>query len=120
MGEPAVIGGKITLRAWLKGGEAGLPAFFSIDDPARLSRLAERLGWPVAVAAIDDPAEAVEAFDRALPVLSSPLPGSTPPGRPDPANPPAVLRATEEAVEFCREGREIGRAAVRERVCRSV
>src|SRR3546814_12090053 len=105
MGEPAVIGGKITLRAWLKGGEAGLPAFFSIDDPARLSRLAERLGWPVAVAAIDDPAEAVEAFDRALPVLSRPLPGSTTPGRPDTANTPAVLRAIEEAVEFVREGR---------------
>src|SRR3546814_20450512 len=104
MGEPAGIGGEITLKAWLKRREAGVPAFFSIDDPARLSRLAERLGWPVAVAAIDDPAEAGEAFDRALPVLSLPLPGSPTPGRPDTPNPPAVLRALQTTLEIVRAG----------------
>ena len=48
MGEPAGIGGEITLKAWL--GRTPAPIFFAIDDPERLARLAAALGLDVPVA----------------------------------------------------------------------
>jgi 4-hydroxythreonine-4-phosphate dehydrogenase len=68
MGEPAGIGGEIALQAWSRRGE-GVPAFYLIDDPDRLTGLAGRLGWPVPVQAIDAPARAPAIFPDALPVL---------------------------------------------------
>src|SRR3546814_18814930 len=50
MGEPAGIGGEITLQAWLRRGTAGLAPFFAIADPQRLAALAGRLGLAVPVA----------------------------------------------------------------------
>ena len=50
MGEPAGIGGEITLKAWSGRGRADgqpLPPFFVIDDPERLARLARDLGFEV-------------------------------------------------------------------------
>lgn len=61
MGEPAGIGGELTLKAWLRRAE-GMPAFFAIDDPARLTTLAARLGLPVPVKTISDAAEAAAVF----------------------------------------------------------
>ncbi len=43
MGEPAGIGGEITLMAWL-GRAAGTPPFVAIDDPDRLAELARASG----------------------------------------------------------------------------
>ncbi len=103
MGEPAGVGGEITLKAWLRREE--LAPFFVIDDPERLGALARRLDWPVPIAVIERPEETGPVFAEALPVLSRPLPGRATPGEPDPANAPLVLRAIEEAVEFTIAGR---------------
>ena len=97
-GEPAGIGGEITLQAWLARLESKLAPFFVLDDPARLRRLAEALGWPVEVRAIADPAEAVEVFERALPVLALTSPIAGDPGRLDAANAGAVLESIRQAV----------------------
>ena len=98
MGEPAGIGGEIALRAWLERGDAGLPPFYLIDDPARLTALAARLGWSVPVAAIAAPQEAPAIFAGALPVL--PVGGTVHalPGRPDPADAELVIAAIDTAV----------------------
>jgi 4-hydroxythreonine-4-phosphate dehydrogenase len=93
MGEPAGIGGEITLLAWLRRRDAGLPAFFALDDPERLRRLAGGLGWNVPLRIIAAPREAAAAFAEALPVLPLPLPRPAQPGRPDPANAGAVIEA---------------------------
>jgi 4-hydroxythreonine-4-phosphate dehydrogenase len=92
-GEPAGIGGEITLKAWLARRQASLPQFFAIDDPARLERLAARLGLDVPIATIAAPEDAAKLFGRALPVL--PLAFAVPPepGRLDPRNAPAVIEA---------------------------
>jgi 4-hydroxythreonine-4-phosphate dehydrogenase len=97
MGEPAGIGGEIALQAWLRRGE-GIAPFYAIDDPARLSALAHRLGWDVPVCAIDSAPEATPAFARALPVF--PVGGQVRarPGRPDMADAAAVVRAIDIAV----------------------
>jgi 4-hydroxythreonine-4-phosphate dehydrogenase len=105
MGEPAGIGGEITLLAWLRRREAGLPPFFSVDDPARLERLAAGLGWRVPLRPIAAPEEAVGAFAEALPVLPLALPQAAVAGTPDPANTAAVVAAITTAVSLVTAGR---------------
>jgi 4-hydroxythreonine-4-phosphate dehydrogenase len=104
MGEPAGIGGEIALRAWLRRAE-GVAAFYLIDDPDRLTRLARTLGWDVPVRAIDERERAPAVFADALPVVRL---GGTPaalPGHPDPADQVLVLRAIDIAVADARAGR---------------
>ncbi|HET9149559.1 MAG TPA: 4-hydroxythreonine-4-phosphate dehydrogenase PdxA [Alphaproteobacteria bacterium] len=103
MGEPAGIGAEITLKAWqrLRGGPE---TFFLLDDIARVRDTAARLGITVDVAEIASPAEAKHVFDRALPIINRPLSQSVVPGRPDPANAPAVLASIREAVELTLDG----------------
>ena len=103
MGEPAGIGGEIALKAWLRRGE-GVPAFFVIDDAERLAALARRLGWTVPVRAIAAPGEATAVFPAALPVLPIKLVQPPRPGKPDPANAPAVTGAIEIAVRLAMAG----------------
>ena len=100
MGEPAGIGGEITLLAWLKRREAAVPPFFAIDDPSRLERLAAALGWRVTLRPIGGPEDAASAFAEALPVLPLSLPQRAKPGQPDPANAPAVLAAITTGVSL--------------------
>ena len=104
MGEPAGIGGEIALAAWLGRGE-GLPPFYLIDDPDRLARLAQKLGWAVPVRPIAKPAEAPGIFAEALPVVPIPMAVHARPGEPDPADAPAILGAIEIAVADVRSGR---------------
>src|SRR5690348_15282854 len=91
MGEPAGIGGELTLLAWRCRQAAALPPFFALDDPTRLDRLAAVLGWPVPLRPIAAPEEAAAVFSDALPVLPVALPSAVVAGRPDPANAPAVI-----------------------------
>jgi len=104
MGEPAGIGGEISLQSWQKRHEAALPAFFVLDDPARLQQLAAKLGWAVPLAIIEHPKDATQHFGDALPVLPVKLQAPPQPGKPDAANAPAVIAAIEQAVAFARAG----------------
>jgi len=107
MGEPAGIGGDITLAAWANREAAGLPAFFVIDEPDRLARLAARLQLDVPIQAIEKPDDAMTVFADALPAL--PVDGAVlaEPGRPNPADAPKVIAAIDRAVDFCRDGRSV-------------
>ena len=100
MGEPAGIGGEIALAAWQNRHTKDLAPFALIDDPDRLSAIAP--GVPIQP--IDTPAQAVEAFQTALPVLPLSLPVPVASGRPDPKNGVAVLQSIETAVALCRSG----------------
>ena len=104
MGEPAGIGGEVTIKAWLNRRETNLPCFFAIDDPARLERLAKNLKWPLKIAPIETPADAINQFEQALPVLAKPLPGNLTPGEADPRNAAAVIGAIDDAVKFVQMG----------------
>ena len=105
MGEPAGIGGEITLKAWLDRKRHSLPAFFALDDAARLAEIACAQGWTVPVIEIADPAEAVAAFDHALPILPIDLNMHIAPGRPDPSTVPSVTRSISTAVDLCLSGK---------------
>ena len=60
MGEPAGVGGELTLKAWMAR-DATRP-FFAIDDPGRLAALAGALGLAIPVRQIADPNEAAAVF----------------------------------------------------------
>ncbi len=102
MGEPAGVGGEVTLKAWMEGAS---PPFFVIDAPERLEGLAGRLGMAVPIQAIESPEEALGVFGRALPVLPIKVPVTPVSGRPDPANAGAVIEAIEKAVTLVQTGR---------------
>ncbi|UCH74295.1 MAG: 4-hydroxythreonine-4-phosphate dehydrogenase PdxA [Rhodospirillales bacterium] len=104
MGEPAGIGAEICLKAWMRREELSLPAFVLLDDPKRLARLAQTLEWPIEIAEIDSPKDAMSVFSDQLPVLPRPLPGGITPGSPDPANAQTVIAAVEEGVDLIRRG----------------
>ena len=102
MGEPAGIGGEITLKAWLRRGEG--PRFFAIDDPHRLRSLAERLGLGVPIVEIASPSEAEGFFDSALPVLPVVLRQPVEPGRLNHHNEAGVIEAIDRAVDLANGG----------------
>jgi 4-hydroxythreonine-4-phosphate dehydrogenase len=106
MGDPAGIGGELSLKAWLARRTAR--PFVALDDPDRLRALARtlRLDVPVRVVNAIDAAEAV--FREALPVLPIRLPAEIRSGHPDPANAPAVIASIERATRLTMAGEAAG------------
>jgi 4-hydroxythreonine-4-phosphate dehydrogenase len=103
MGDPAGIGGELTLRAW-QAQHSGEGCFAVLDDPDRLDRLAHdmRLGVPVmTITAID---EAPSVFRYALPVLRISLAIAARPGQPDSRNAAAVVASIERATALAAQG----------------
>lgn len=105
VGEPAGIGGEITLKAWAARNSAGLPSFFVLDDPERLKRLAAALGLNLPIQPLAAPEDALAVFPQALPVLPITLPRPVVPGRPDIGNAPAVIEAIATAASLVKQGR---------------
>jgi 4-hydroxythreonine-4-phosphate dehydrogenase len=104
MGEPAGVGGEITLKAWRAEKRSGNP-FYVIDDPDRLAAVGEALGLGIPIAPIAGAEEAPDLFPQALPVLPLPLAHPVQPGWPDAANAGAVLASIRLAVEAAMAGK---------------
>lgn len=104
MGEPAGVGGEITLKAWLRRTTGTYP-FVVIDDAERLRRLATALELRVPVCEVNAIEESSDAFATALPVMDRPLPAPVTYGHLTPANAPAVIAAIEMAVRFALDGK---------------
>jgi 4-hydroxythreonine-4-phosphate dehydrogenase len=107
MGEPAGVGGELSLKAWLARTAATRP-FFVLDDPARLELLASRIGLPIPIKQIAGPAEAGAVFAMALPVMPVRLRAAVRPGHPDAANAAATIEAIERAAGMAIEGDSAG------------
>lgn len=107
MGEPAGIGGELSLKAWLARKPTDRP-FLALDDVARLAALARHLRLDVPVQEIARPADAVTVFAKALPVLGVKLRAPATPGRPDPVNAPATLEAIERGAAHALAGEIAG------------
>jgi 4-hydroxythreonine-4-phosphate dehydrogenase len=101
MGEPAGVGGEVTLKAWMA---KDTPAFFVIDDAERLVLLAQKLGLDVPISKINAPSEALEVFEVALPVLHQPLKEPVIFGTPSLKNSKAVMKSIRVAVELVCSG----------------
>ena len=103
MGDPAGIGGELTLRAWQALRRAGL-CFVALDDPDRLATLAAAMNCDVPIRVVTGPAAAAETFGDALPVLPVRLAVPALPGRPDKANARAVIELIEHATGLASRG----------------
>jgi len=103
MGDPAGIGGELTLRAWQelrrKGG-----AFVVLDDPARLRALSAALRLDVPLREVNGPEDASRLFPDALPVLPVRLAEPATPGQPNAANAPAIIASIERAARLAQSG----------------
>ena len=104
MGEPAGIGGELSLKVWAARHRWGLPPFVVLDDPRRLEALAASLGLAVPICPVASPQAAAMAFESALPVLPVPLTVPVTPGCPTAANGRAVLASIEQAVALVLAG----------------
>ncbi|MBV9827348.1 MAG: 4-hydroxythreonine-4-phosphate dehydrogenase PdxA [Alphaproteobacteria bacterium] len=104
MGEPAGIGGEITLQAWLRRAE-GVPAFYLIGDPARLAGIARQFDWPAPVESIASPDEVHARFARAVLVMPVARATRAVPGIPNAADAPLVIEAIDRAVADVQAGR---------------
>ncbi|MFN7129833.1 MAG: 4-hydroxythreonine-4-phosphate dehydrogenase PdxA [Brevundimonas sp.] len=101
LGEPAGVGPEIVAAAWRALNTESL-AFAVIGDAALLR------DQGVPVIEINSPADALDRFARALPVIHRPLPAPVVVGNPDPANASAVADGIEEAVSFVLSGEASG------------
>jgi 4-hydroxythreonine-4-phosphate dehydrogenase len=101
MGDPAGIGGELTLRTWLARSS---PCLVALDDPERLAELAKALSLNVPIRIVDGAADAVAIYSDALPVLPVRLAEPQIPGRPNPANAAAVVKSIELATALCQSG----------------
>lgn len=106
-GDPAGIGPDITLAAWLRRDELGLPPFLFIGDPAVLLERAKLLGIDVPIVETDC-AGAVATFTHALPVLPIAAGGLVLAGKPDSATASGTIGAIETAVQLSMSGDAVG------------
>jgi 4-hydroxythreonine-4-phosphate dehydrogenase len=121
MGDPAGIGGELSLRVWLTQSgltqrgltQSGLtarglpqtaPCLVALDDPDRLASLAKTLDLDVPIRIVDQAAEAVAIYAEALPVMPVRLAEPPTPGHPNPANAGAVVKSIERATALCLSG----------------
>jgi 4-hydroxythreonine-4-phosphate dehydrogenase len=102
-GDPAGIGPDITLTAWLRRRELGLPPFLLIGDPAVLAARARELDLAVAIRETDC-ADAGDVFAEALPVLPVPAGIAVVAGAPHVATAKGTISAIETAVSLVLKG----------------
>lgn len=104
LGEPAGIGPDITIAAWLRRHELGLPAFYLLGEEALIAQRAKTLGAEIRIAAVS-PGEAETAFAEALPVVATGERATAAPGKPDASSAPAALASIRQAVSDVRADR---------------
>lgn len=104
MGDPAGIGGELTIDSWHAARAQHIPVFAALDDPDRIRVLADRIGRPLPIQVISDLAEAEGVFGDALPVLPILQAASVVPGQPSETAAPAILRSIRAAVELALAG----------------
>lgn len=103
MGEPAGIGGELSLAAWQRLSQSG-PVFFVLDDPRRLQSIATDIGIQTPIEMITHPREAATVFRNALPVLGPGYAVEAKPGYPSSGTASAVVESIRRAVDYARAG----------------
>jgi 4-hydroxythreonine-4-phosphate dehydrogenase len=103
-GEPAGIGPDITIKAWLRRDELKLPAFYLLGDCDHLRSRATTLGLDVRFAEVRAE-HALDAFNDALPVVSTGQAATARPGHPDGTSADAAIASIRQAVSDVAAGR---------------
>ena len=103
LGDPAGIGPEIIAKAWERREAEAIPPFFAVGDCDAI-----RAVWKGPARAITDPAEALDGFDEALPVVRVGGGHRIVPGAPDVEGARNSLDALEIAVGLARSGAASG------------
>jgi 4-hydroxythreonine-4-phosphate dehydrogenase len=97
LGEPAGIGPDLTIQLWRRRAQLRLPAFYLVADPEFIRQRARMLGVDISLSVVT-PAQATEAFARALPIVPLGASISATPGAPDASSAPAAIASIRRAV----------------------
>ena len=109
MGDPAGIGGEISMMTW-RYHRTALPPFYLLDDPDRLARLAAKTGITCPIVEITTPDEALSVARNALPVLRLSAPVHALPGDDSTADGRMVIEAIDRAIDASMDGSAAGMA----------
>jgi len=104
LGEPAGIGPDITLAAWQRRSELGLPPFYLLADPVFVAERARALGLTVPLR-VTETKDAAGIFPSALPVVALDEKVTAAPGHPDSTSAPAAIASIRRAVADVFAGR---------------
>ena len=97
LGEPAGIGPDLTIHLWRRRAEFRLPPFYLVGHPEFIKRRAQLLGVEIAVSVVAPP-QAIECFQRALPIVPLDVTITAMPGKPDASSAPAAIDSIRRAV----------------------
>ena len=103
LGDPAGVGPELIAAAWAQREDSDLPPFFVAGGAEVLRAAAARRGLAVPIVELVHPAEALENFGHALPVLAG-ADGTYSPGAPDRAGATLALASLSEATELVIRG----------------
>ncbi|KWV41008.1 4-hydroxythreonine-4-phosphate dehydrogenase [Rhizobium altiplani] len=106
-GDPAGVGPDVTLLAWMRRRELGLPPFVFIGDPDVLASRAKLLGLTIAIRETDC-TNANDVFADALPVLPITAGIDVVAGEPHVATAKSTIAAIERAVSLTMSGEALG------------
>ena len=99
LGDPAGVGPELIAQCWALRDDCALPPFFVAGGPELLTAAALTRGIALPVVQIFHPAEALECFDHALPVLAG-ADGDYTPGAPCRAGAELALASLDEATRL--------------------
>jgi 4-hydroxythreonine-4-phosphate dehydrogenase len=105
LGDPAGIGPDVTLLAYAARSHEEIPPFVLIGGETVLAERAETLGLDTPIAKVSSPADAVDVFPDALPVLPLGDMGPVMAGLPNAAATGIVTRSIETAVALVQAGK---------------
>lgn len=103
LGDPAGIGPEIIAKSWERREASNLPPFFAVGDSDAVEAV-----WKGPVQIVSDPAEALDCFHRALPLIRVGGPGDINPGSPTMEGARSAFDALELAVGLTRSGAASG------------
>lgn len=103
-GDPASIGGELTLKAWADRMLKGIAPFVYIGDAAHLQNTANLLKLNVPIQIVKNAQQAFDIFDDYLPVLQQELTADCQLGIPNSANAVHVIQSIETAVDLVQTG----------------
>jgi 4-hydroxythreonine-4-phosphate dehydrogenase len=104
LGEPAGIGPDLTIHLWRSRTELRLPPFYLIGQPDFIERRAHLLGVDITTKVVT-PAQAIESFQHALPIVPLDTAITAIPGKPDASSAPAAIASIRRAVADVLAGR---------------
>lgn len=103
MGDPAGIGGELTLKAW-RSRDSNTPVFLAIDNLERLARLSDHLELGIPLQEVGSTEEAHVVFRTALPVYPLELSSQPVFGQASAENAAATIQSIEKAVDLAHSG----------------